>query len=152
MSTVAISSRLEDPSLEPAVALQRAVDRAWREREGRRVRYEGKKLGGTVLVHFIKKNEWWEETALVLLGGDEVVKMDSPYPPSRPGMGRVGNGLDNSGRSSDIEPEIGTGIGTGTDSELETETELKTGTDTGEIETETGEEEDVVTISTSDAI
>lgn len=115
MSMVGITSRSEDPSLEPAAALQRAVDRAWREREGRRERYEGKKLGGTVLVHFIKKNEWWEETALALLGGDDYVKSDSTYPPGRLGDG---SGLsDNTGRSSssssEVEPEAGSGTETG---------------------------------------
>lgn len=175
MSMVAISSRLEDPSLEPSVALQRSVDRAWREREGRKERYEHKKLGGTVLVHFIKKNEWWEETALALLGGDDVIKSDSPYPSGRMGGGsRVGNGngLDNSGRSSselegeiDTNTDFGTGTGTsthseleietGTDGEIEIETEIETGTGTGtgvgvevEIETESGEEEDALTTFT----
>jgi hypothetical protein len=57
---------------DPATVLKRAVQRAWEAREGRTTRYEGKKLGGTVVVHFIKRNEWWEETALALLGGEDV--------------------------------------------------------------------------------
>ena len=44
---------------------------AWRQREGRATRYEHKRLGGTVVVHFIKKNMWYLETALALLEGDE---------------------------------------------------------------------------------
>lgn len=100
---------LDDPSLEPAVALQRAVNRAWLEREGRRARYEGKKLGGTVLVHFIKKNEWWEETALALLGGDEYVYSSVPVT-----SGRTGDDTPyNTGRSSDVESEP-----VGTDAEI----------------------------------
>ncbi|KAI5121248.1 hypothetical protein M0805_002294 [Coniferiporia weirii] len=44
---------------------------AWSAREGRRRRYEDKRVGGTVVVHFIKKNPWFLETALALLEGDE---------------------------------------------------------------------------------
>jgi len=44
---------------------------AWRNREGRLARYEGKRVGGTVVVHFIKKNMWYLETALALLEGDD---------------------------------------------------------------------------------
>ncbi|GLB36127.1 putative galactosyltransferase activity [Lyophyllum shimeji] len=44
---------------------------AWTHREGRRRRYEGKRVGGTVVVHFIKKNVWYLETALALLEGEE---------------------------------------------------------------------------------
>lgn len=86
MSTINSASLTDDPSLEPAVALQRAVDRAWLAREGRRVRYEGKKLGGTVVVHFIKRNEWWEETALALLGGEERVYSGPPHQSGRTGV------------------------------------------------------------------
>ncbi|KAG5647962.1 hypothetical protein DXG03_006996 [Asterophora parasitica] len=44
---------------------------AWTHREGRRKRYEGRRVGGTVVVHFIKKNIWYLETALALLEGEE---------------------------------------------------------------------------------
>jgi hypothetical protein len=44
---------------------------AWARREGRRKRFEGKRVGGTVLVHFIKKNMWYLETAMALLEGVE---------------------------------------------------------------------------------
>lgn len=44
---------------------------AWRNREGRLARFEGKRIGGTVAVHFIKKNMWYLETALALLEGDD---------------------------------------------------------------------------------
>jgi len=48
-----------------------SAEYAWRHREGRLARYEGKRVGGTVAVHFIKKNMWYLETALALLDGDE---------------------------------------------------------------------------------
>jgi len=44
---------------------------AWAHREGRKTRYEGKRVGGTIVVHFIKKNMWYLETALALLEGEE---------------------------------------------------------------------------------
>jgi len=106
-------SNTEDPSLEPAVALQRAVNRAWLEREGRKARYGGKKIGGTVLVHFIKKNEWWEETALALLGGDDYVYSTVPLTPGR--MGEIVPG--NTSRSTDVESDS---VGTGTEGEQST--------------------------------
>jgi len=46
-------------------------DYAWTHREGRQKRYEGKRVGGTVVVHFIKKNMWFLETAIALLEGEE---------------------------------------------------------------------------------
>ncbi|KAJ7487575.1 glycosyltransferase family 31 protein [Mycena galericulata] len=45
---------------------------AWARREGRKTRYKGQRVGGTVVVHFIKKNMWFLETALALLEGDEL--------------------------------------------------------------------------------
>ncbi|KAJ7244774.1 hypothetical protein B0H12DRAFT_1188042 [Mycena haematopus] len=45
---------------------------AWARREGRKTRYQGRRVGGTVVVHFIKKNMWYFETALALLEGDEI--------------------------------------------------------------------------------
>ena len=44
---------------------------AWRHREGRKKRYESKRVGGTVVVHFIKKNMWFLETAMALLEGED---------------------------------------------------------------------------------
>jgi len=44
----------------------------WARREGRKTRYQGQRVGGTVVVHFIKKNMWFLETALALLEGDEL--------------------------------------------------------------------------------
>lgn len=64
---------------DPATVLKRAVQYAWETREGRRTRYEGKKLGGTVVVHFIKRNEWWEETTLALLGGEDIVEGEAYF-------------------------------------------------------------------------
>lgn len=45
---------------------------AWTHREGRKARYESKRVGGTVVVHFIKKNMWYLETALALLEDEEL--------------------------------------------------------------------------------
>lgn len=44
---------------------------AWTHREGRKARYEGNRVGGTVVVHFIKKNMWYLETAIAMLEGEE---------------------------------------------------------------------------------
>ena len=49
---------------------------AWSEREGRRKRYEEKRVGGTVVVHFIKKNPWYMETALAFLEGIEFTEKE----------------------------------------------------------------------------
>ncbi|KAI0639453.1 hypothetical protein C8Q77DRAFT_1081266 [Trametes polyzona] len=51
-------------------------DFAWEYREGRRKRYADKRLGGTVVVHFIKKNMWFLETAAALLYGDDVTPFE----------------------------------------------------------------------------
>ena len=48
------------------------IDTSWQFREGRRKRYEGKRLGGTIVVHYIKKNMWFLETAMAFLEGDDV--------------------------------------------------------------------------------
>jgi hypothetical protein len=44
---------------------------AWSRREGRHRRYEGMRVGGTVVVHFVKNNAWFLETTQALLGGEE---------------------------------------------------------------------------------
>ncbi|KAF8622475.1 hypothetical protein AX15_006991 [Amanita polypyramis BW_CC] len=49
---------------------------AWTHREGRRTRYEGARIGGTVVVHFIKKHMWFLETALALLEGEEMSQFE----------------------------------------------------------------------------
>ncbi|TFY50274.1 hypothetical protein EVG20_g11615, partial [Dentipellis fragilis] len=49
---------------------------AWRQREGRKTRYQDKRIGGTVVVHFIKHNMWYLETAVALLEGDEETELD----------------------------------------------------------------------------
>jgi hypothetical protein len=49
---------------------------SWARREGRARRYEHKRVGGTVTVHFIKNHAWFLETALALLEGDEVTETD----------------------------------------------------------------------------
>ncbi|EUC66773.1 galactosyltransferase [Rhizoctonia solani AG-3 Rhs1AP] len=47
-----------------------AVD-AYAARENRKSRYAGQSVGGTVVVHYIKRNEWFLEAALALLGDDD---------------------------------------------------------------------------------
>ncbi|KAI0778237.1 hypothetical protein BD413DRAFT_464972 [Trametes elegans] len=58
----------DDGSLSP--------DLAWKYREGRRKRYAGARVGGTVVVHFIKKNMWFLETAAALLQGEDVTPLE----------------------------------------------------------------------------
>jgi len=49
---------------------------AWTHREGRRRKYEGARVGGTIVVHFIKKHMWFYETALALLEGEETSEFE----------------------------------------------------------------------------
>jgi len=49
---------------------------AWTHREGRRRKYEGARVGGTIVVHFIKKHMWFFETALALLEGEETSEFE----------------------------------------------------------------------------
>ncbi|TRM60182.1 glycosyltransferase family 31 protein [Schizophyllum amplum] len=49
---------------------------AWMHREGRNKRFEGNRVGGTVVVHYIKKHMWFLETAIALLEGDEYSDME----------------------------------------------------------------------------
>lgn len=51
-------------------------DYAWAHREGRNTRYDGKRVGGTVCVHFIKKNMWFLETALAFLEMQETTELE----------------------------------------------------------------------------
>lgn len=51
--------------------MARETGSAWQYREGRVKQYENKRIGGTVVVHFIKKHEWFLETALAFLGSDD---------------------------------------------------------------------------------
>ncbi|KAH7925183.1 hypothetical protein BV22DRAFT_1089470, partial [Leucogyrophana mollusca] len=46
-------------------------EHAWQHQEGRIARYESKRVGGTVVVHFIKKHMWFLETALAFLESDD---------------------------------------------------------------------------------
>ena len=55
----------------------------WRQREGRRTRYDGKRVGGTIVVHFIKKSMWFLETALAFLEGDEETGMELERKPQQ---------------------------------------------------------------------
>ncbi|KAI0052870.1 glycosyltransferase family 31 protein [Auriscalpium vulgare] len=49
---------------------------AWRQREGRKTRYDGQRLGGTIVVHFIKKHMWFLEAAIAFLEGEDETALD----------------------------------------------------------------------------
>ena len=51
-------------------------DYAWAHREGRNTRYDNKRVGGTVCVHFIKKNMWFLETALAFLETQDTTEFE----------------------------------------------------------------------------
>lgn len=94
-------SKLRDETVGGATgeATQREVESAWRRRESRRMRTLGISaaaaasmlevpedsgaVGGTVVVHFIKRNEWFLETALAFLE-------DEPDPPPYEGDDELG--------------------------------------------------------------
>lgn len=102
-------SRLRDETVGGAngEATHREVESAWRRRESRWMRTIGAfgadggematgAVGGTILVHFIKRNEWFLETAIAFLE-------DEPAPPpledglpysddGTPSSGKVGGG------------------------------------------------------------
>lgn len=71
------SLRPDTTSSLSTTSTQDAVSRAWANREGRNARYEGKRVGGTIVVHFIKQNTWFLETALALLEGDDYTQAES---------------------------------------------------------------------------
>lgn len=56
------------------------ADEAWRDREGRARRYQGKRVGGTTVVHSIKKHMWFLETAMALLEGDDYTEAELAAP------------------------------------------------------------------------
>lgn len=67
-------SRLRDETIggSEGAATPEEVRRAWRRRELRQKRFpEGAKVGGTIVVHYIKSHEWYLETALAFLGGED---------------------------------------------------------------------------------
>ncbi|OCB90095.1 hypothetical protein A7U60_g2653 [Sanghuangporus baumii] len=68
-----------------------SAEDAWMAREGRRRRYENKRVGGTIVVHFIKKNPWFLETALALLEGDEMTAREKAL--SMPENSTIGGAL-----------------------------------------------------------
>ncbi|KAF8350082.1 glycosyltransferase family 31 protein [Amanita rubescens] len=53
-----------------------APEYAWSHREGRSRRYEGARIGGTIVVHFVKKRMWFLETASSLLEGEEMSEFE----------------------------------------------------------------------------
>lgn len=55
-------------------------DYAWAHREGRNTRYDNKRVGGTICVHFIKKNMWFLETALAFLEMQNTTELEMIHP------------------------------------------------------------------------
>ena len=51
-------------------------DYAWAHREGRNTRYDNKRVGGTVCIHFIKKNMWFLETAVTFLEMQDTTELE----------------------------------------------------------------------------
>jgi len=51
-------------------------DYAWAHREGGITRYNNKRVGGTICVHFIKKNMWYLETALAFLETQDTTELE----------------------------------------------------------------------------
>lgn len=51
-------------------------DYAWAHREGRNIRYDNRRVGGTICVHFIKKNMWFLETALAFLEMQDTTELE----------------------------------------------------------------------------
>ncbi|PCH33678.1 glycosyltransferase family 31 protein [Wolfiporia cocos MD-104 SS10] len=51
----------------------------WQRREGRNKRYVNQRVGGTIVVHFIKKNMWFLETAAAFLLGDDQTEAERGY-------------------------------------------------------------------------
>lgn len=70
---------LSTSSLHLCETVPGAIDPSWQYREGRRKRYGGKRLGGTIVVHYIKKNMWFLETALAFLEGDEMTEAERSH-------------------------------------------------------------------------
>jgi hypothetical protein len=52
------------------------ANEVWRNREGRIKRYRGKRVGGTTVVHSIKKPTWFLEAAAALLDGDDYTEAE----------------------------------------------------------------------------
>ncbi|RPD62891.1 hypothetical protein L227DRAFT_572759 [Lentinus tigrinus ALCF2SS1-6] len=100
----------EDGSMTP--------DLAWKYREGRRRRYEGKRLGGTVVVHFIKKNMWFLETAAALLHGDDVTPLEQALEQVHGNMFPKDGNADTVAHS-ELEPESSAGSGPSADADAD---------------------------------
>ena len=58
-----------DSASDRPMVTQEEVDKAWGMRVTRESKMEGRdEVGSTVLVHEVKRDEWWIETALALMG------------------------------------------------------------------------------------
>jgi hypothetical protein len=73
---ITLSSPLAFQFLAFAADTPVTAEYAWDNREGKNTRYDGKRVGGTVVVHFIKKNMWFLETAMALLHMEETTELE----------------------------------------------------------------------------
>ncbi|EJF66745.1 hypothetical protein DICSQDRAFT_151176 [Dichomitus squalens LYAD-421 SS1] len=83
------------------------ADLAWQYREGRQQRYLGQRVGGTVVVHFIKKNMWFLETAAALLHGEDVTPLERALGQTRRAQQQLRTGLGDSSVDGVIEAAEG---------------------------------------------
>ena len=81
-------------------------DYAWAHREGRIARYGNKRVGGTICVHFIKKNMWFLETALAFLEMQDTTELEMrPSEPDEEESGPVpSSSVDTDSRKSRSRP------------------------------------------------
>lgn len=81
-------------------------DLAWKYREGRQKRYGNKRVGGTVVVHFIKKNMWFLETAAAFLHGEDVTTLERALVQTRSEpLVEIGDSLEDDGAVKEEEEE-----------------------------------------------
>ncbi|THH34172.1 hypothetical protein EUX98_g117 [Antrodiella citrinella] len=74
-----VEALVEGSEVSKLIKVPGAIDPSWQYREGRQKRYQGKRLGGTIVVHYIKKNMWFLETAVAFLEGEEVTEAERSH-------------------------------------------------------------------------
>jgi len=81
-------SRLRDESVGGSIgkATDLEVQAAWARRQSRSQRSGAGSVGGTIVVHFIKRNEWFLETALAFLDKDPGGSAVTPEYPETPAL------------------------------------------------------------------
>lgn len=68
LSAYPMSGSNSSPGGSESKARWERIQAAYARRETRVERYMGKDLGGTIVVHYLKKDEWFLETCLAFLG------------------------------------------------------------------------------------